>query len=92
MNWWDDGANAIAFSRGNLGFVVINGEAFAVSNPKLPTGLAPGKYCDVLVGGVSTVTPGTCAGQLITVDSNGNASVNLATQTGLVLQAGVSVP
>jgi alpha-amylase len=91
-NWWSNGANAIAFSRGSIGFVAINGETSPVSNPKLATGLAPGKYCDVLAGGVNGTVPPTCFGQTITVDSIGYASVNLAAQTGLVLQAGVSVP
>lgn len=91
-NWWDDGANAIAFSRGNKGFVAINGEASAVSRI-FATGLGAGTYCDVLAGGVDTTAiPHVCIGQAITVDLNGNASVNLAAQTALVLQSGVSVP
>ena len=30
-HWWDNGANAIAFSRGDKGFVAINREATPVS-------------------------------------------------------------
>ncbi len=91
-NWWSNGVNAIAFSRGNMGFVAINGEAFAVSGV-FATGLGAGTYCDVLAGGVnSTVTPRVCIGQAVMVDVNGNASFSLAAQTALVLQAGVSVP
>jgi len=91
-NWWDDGANAIAFSRGNKGFVAINGETFAVSHSFI-TGLGAGTYCDVLAGGVNNaVIPPVCVGQTITVDSNGNANFSLAAQTALVLQTGVSVP
>src|SRR5512146_202916 len=91
-NWWDDGANAIAFSRGNKGFVAINGETIVVSRT-FATGLGAGMYCDVLVGGIdTTVTPHVCIGQTVTVDSNGNASINLAAQSALVLQSGVSVP
>jgi alpha-amylase len=91
-NWWDDGANAIAFSRGNMGFVAINGKASAVART-FTTGLAPGKYCNVLMGGVDVANTVICvAGTPITVDSSGNATFNLPAQTGLVLQAGVSVP
>jgi alpha-amylase len=91
-NWWSNGANAIAFSRGNMGFVAINGEASAVSRI-FATGLGAGTYCDVLAGGVNTtVIPAVCIGQTVTVDTNGNASVSLAAQTGLVLQDGISVP
>jgi alpha-amylase len=91
-NWWSNGANAIAFSRGNMGFVAINGEVSAVSRI-FATGLGAGTYCDVLAGGVNgTVTPRVCIGQTVTVDANGNASVSVPAQTALVLQAGVSVP
>ena len=91
-NWWSNGANAIAFSRGNLGFVAINGETTAVSRV-FTTGLAPGKYCDVLAGGIDTTAfPQVCIGQTVTVDVFGNANISLPAQRGLVLQAGVSVP
>jgi alpha-amylase len=92
LNWWSNGANAISFSRGNQGFVAINGETTAISRP-FTTGLAPGKYCDVLAGGVNTtVSPWVCIGQTVTVDGFGNATISLAAQSGLVLQAGISVP
>jgi alpha-amylase len=92
-NWWDNGANAIAFSRGNLGFVVINSETSTINAHVFATGLAAGKYCDVLAGGVNNgVTPNACLGQTITVDISGNASMTLAALTGLVLQASVTVP
>ena len=92
-NWWDDGANAIAFARAGKGFVVINGEASsAITSQSFATGLAQGNYCDVLAGGISTVAPGTCVGQMITVDSGGNATISLSALTGLVLQAWITVP
>ena len=87
-NWWDDGANAIAFSRGNKGFVAINHETVAISR-SFNTGLAAGTYCDVLGGGV---VASSCAGQTVTVDANGNAPINIAANTALVLEAGVSIP
>lgn len=89
LNWWDDGANAVAFSRGDKGFVVINHEAIALSR-NFVTGLAPGKYCDVLAGGVAQA--GVCAGQTITVDSFGNANIALGANAALVLQQGIGIP
>ncbi len=89
-NWWDNGANAISFSRGNLGFVVINGETSSVITHVFVTGLVAGKYCDVLAGGLNNAN--TCVGQTITVDASGNANITLAALTGLVLQDGVTVP
>jgi alpha-amylase len=53
------------------------------------TGLAAGKYCDVLAGGIAL---GVCVGQTVTVDLNGNASISLAANTALVLLKGVSIP
>lgn len=88
LNWWDNGANAIAFSRGDQGFVAINHETFAISR-SFTTGLAAGTYCDVLVGGVNGAA---CVGQTVTVGAGGNATISLAANTALVLQAGVSIP
>ena len=42
-HWWDDGANAIAFSRGNKGFVAINRNATTLA-ASVTTGLAAGTY------------------------------------------------
>ncbi len=64
-DWWDDGADAIAFSRGERGFVAINGGEEAVE-VATPTGLPDGTYCDVLAGGVAN---GACAGDSVTVEA-----------------------
>ena len=53
------------------------------------TGLAAGKYCDVLGGGANA---GACVGQMVIVGADGRATVSLAANTALVLQTGVSVP
>src|SRR5262245_37453948 len=66
-HWWDDGNNAIAFSRGAKGFVAMNRENIAVQ-ATVSTGLAPGTYCDLLTGGVNGTT---CAGASVDVDSAG---------------------
>ena len=50
-HWWDDGANAIAFSRGDKGFVAINNGSSGAP-VAVVTGLAPGTYCDLLTGGL----------------------------------------
>jgi alpha-amylase len=88
LNWWDNGTNAIAFSRGDKGFVTLNNETYAVTFNSY-TGLAPGNYCDVLGGGVSV---GVCVGRTIIVAVGGVATINLAPHTGVVLQTGISVP
>ena len=44
-NWWDNSKNQIAFSRGNRGFIVFNGENYDM-NEWFTTGLPAGIYCE----------------------------------------------
>jgi alpha-amylase len=46
-HWWDNGANAIAFSRGTKGFVAIN-DGTAALDTTVTTGMTPGTYLDLL--------------------------------------------
>jgi alpha-amylase len=72
-HWWDNGANAIAFSRGDRGFVAINREVTGVA-ATVATGLAPGTYCDRLTGGPAG---GSCAGTAVVVDATGAVALTL---------------
>ena len=72
-HWWDDGDNAIAFSRGDKGFVAINNEAAPVT-ASVTSGLAPGAYCDLLTGGRG---PTGCVGTMLVVDASGTVQVHL---------------
>lgn len=75
-NWWDNNGNQIAFSRGNVGFVAMNNENFAMDTT-LQTGLPSGEYCDVL----SCENPHPPCGEgshcrsPITVNGDGTASI-----------------
>ncbi|MFI5214812.1 MAG: alpha amylase C-terminal domain-containing protein, partial [Gemmatimonadales bacterium] len=80
-HWWDDGANAIAFSRGAKGFVAINGE-LAATAATTATGLPAGSYCDLLTGGL---VAGSCAGTTVVVDSTGAVQVNLAARKAIAI-------
>jgi alpha-amylase len=80
-NWWDNGNNAIAFGRGDKGFVVINKEGNALSR-SFQTGLAAGSYCDVISG--DTVA-GTCSGTVVTVDASGLATLSVAANSAAAL-------
>lgn len=70
-NYWDNGWNKIAFSRGNRGFV-----AFATHNEgfdeTLQTGLPAGVYCDLATGGK---VGSSCAGLSLTVGGDGKGHV-----------------
>ena len=73
-DWWDNGANQIAFGRGDRGFVVLNLQSGALTRT-FKTSLAAGRYCDILSGDfVAGATP-SCTGTTVTVDAQGNASL-----------------
>jgi alpha-amylase len=80
-NWWDNGANAIAFSRGDKGFVAINRESVQVTGP-VATGMAAGTYCDRLTGGP---VGASCAGTAVVVDATGAVQLDLAPLTAIAI-------
>ncbi|HEX6372131.1 MAG TPA: alpha-amylase family protein [Longimicrobium sp.] len=82
--WWDNGANAIAFSRGDRGFVAISREPAAVA-AAVPTGLSAGTYCDVLTGGKAGAA---CAGTSVVVDAAGAVQLRLPANTAVAIHAG----
>lgn len=80
-NWWDDGSNAIAFSRGDRGFVAINREGAPVA-ASIRTGMQPGTYCDLLTGGRGA---GGCAGTSVQVDSTGTIRLALGSNSAVAI-------
>ena len=82
-HWFDDGANAIAFSRGNLGFVAINLEATTLAQT-VATGLPAGTYCDRLTGGL---VGAACVGTAVTVDVSGMVQLSLPAMTAIAIDA-----
>jgi len=82
-HWWDDGANAIAFSRGDKGFVAINREDTTIA-ATIATGMPSGTYCDLLSG---SLPGGACTGTVVVVDSTGSVQVNLAPLTAIAIDA-----
>ncbi|HXK17211.1 MAG TPA: alpha-amylase family protein [Polyangiaceae bacterium] len=86
-NVWDNGANQLAFSRGDRGFVAINHEAAALSQA-LPTGLAAGKYCDVLSGDfvpAAGASNASCGGTVVEVDASGKATLTIAPESAIAI-------
>jgi alpha-amylase len=83
-DWWDNGANAIAFSRGDKGFVAINRESQSVSVAVI-TGLPAGTYCDVLSGGS---TGAGCAGTSVVVTANGTVQLSLSANSAIAIYTG----
>lgn len=73
-NWWDNGDNMIAFSRGNQGFIAFNGQFGANMNNRLQTGLAAGTYCDIISG---NRLGNSCSGASFIVGADGFADINI---------------
>lgn len=78
-NWWINGSDQLAFSRGNLGFVAINNSSYNL-NKRLQTGLKPGSYCNV--GDIKNTN---CKTKVI-VDKNGFADIFVESMNALVIQ------
>ncbi|MGX4692561.1 alpha-amylase [Streptomyces sp. JNUCC 63] len=76
-NWWDNGNNAIAFGRGAKGFVAVNHEPGTLTRT-YQTSLPAGTYCNV-----QNNTP-------VTVNSAGQFTATLGSNTALALYAGRS--
>lgn len=72
-NWANISNLAIAFGRGNRGFVVINKNGGPIST-SLNTGLPSGVYCDIANGDYNN---GQCSGPTVTV-AGGQATFNVA--------------
>ncbi|NUO62189.1 MAG: ATPase [Gemmatimonadaceae bacterium] len=84
-HWWDDGNNAIAFSRGDRGFVAINRESSAVT-ATIATGLPAGSYCDLLTGGKSGAS---CVGTTVVIDASGAIALTLGANSAVAIDGAV---
>ncbi|MDQ0747980.1 alpha-amylase [Streptomyces africanus] len=73
-DWWDNGGDAIAFGRGSKGFVAINHESGSLTRT-YQTSLPAGTYCDVQ----NNTT--------VTVNSNGQLTATLRSNTALAIHA-----
>ncbi len=82
--WWDNGNDAIAFGRGDKGYLVLNDESSALTGRSFHTQLPAGVYCDVFHGDYSA---GSCSGPTYTVDSSGWFRADIAATDGLALYA-----
>jgi len=89
-HWWDNGNNAIAFGRNGKGFVIINKESTPLTQ-KLPTGMPPGRYCDVLSGDFDQTTK-TCTGPTVLVDASGSAIFNVSPGRATAIHVGAGGP
>ena len=74
-NFWTDGDNVIAFSKGSRGWAAFNNGDTA-QTISVQTGLARGRYCDVVTG--APTRSGCAAGSApIVVNTQGKATVTV---------------
>ncbi|MFE9437900.1 alpha-amylase family protein [Streptomyces sp. NPDC006602] len=76
-DWWDNGADAIAFGRGAKGYVAVNHESSGLSRT-YQTSLPAGTYCNVQ----NNTT--------VTVNSSGQFTATLGADTALAIYASKS--
>ncbi|MFF4299368.1 carbohydrate-binding module family 20 domain-containing protein [Streptomyces vinaceus] len=74
-NWWDNGADRIAFGRGTKAYVAVNHESTALTRT-FQSSLPAGDYCDVQ------------SGRTVNVNSAGQFTATLGAGTALALHAG----
>lgn len=79
--WWDNGANAIAFSRGDRGFVAINRESAPIA-ASVGKDLAPGTYCDILSGARAGAG---CTGMSVVVANGGMVALTLTPNMAIAI-------
>ena len=79
-NFWTDGDNAIAFSKGNRGWVAFNNGP-AAKSISVQAGLSKGRYCDVVLG---TPTQSGCANGSapVVLNAQGVATVTVGARCG----------
>ena len=86
-HWWSNGNDAIAFGRGNAGFVVLNHEASALTQT-FQTSLPAGRYCDVAHGDPGA--NGACTGSTYTVGTTGTFTATVPAGESVALYSGAS--
>ncbi|MDF6042082.1 alpha amylase C-terminal domain-containing protein [Streptomyces sp. JH14] len=74
-NWWDNGADQIAFGRGSKAYVAINHEGSSLTRT-FQTSLPAGDYCDIQ------------SGNGVTVNGSGQFTATLGANTAVALQVG----
>jgi alpha-amylase len=76
-HWWDNGGNAIAFSRGTRGFVAINNGTTSLDTT-VTTGMATGTYLDLLTS--SSVVVDSAGAIHLTLSPRSAIAIDTATR------------
>ncbi|MDQ5866646.1 MAG: alpha-amylase family protein [Chloroflexota bacterium] len=88
-DWWTNGAKALAFGRGDLGFVVINLEDTEL-NHTFQTSMPAGTYCDVTKGELAA-DGRSCTGPTVTVNETGQVTAAVPKMSAVAIHGGAKV-
>jgi alpha-amylase len=88
-DWWSNGNAAIAFGRGDRGFVIINREDAELNNI-FQTSMPAGQYCDVTKGELAA-DGRTCTGPTVTVNDTGQITVTVGGMSAVAIHGGAKV-
>ena len=80
--WWDNGGSALAFGRGDKGFVALNNADDALTET-FTTSLSAGTYCNV-----AAASPDDCDGNTVTVGDDGAVQATVPARGALALHTG----
>ncbi|MGQ3888884.1 alpha-amylase [Legionella sp. CNM-1927-20] len=86
-NWWSNGYQAIAFGRGNKGYIAINHEATPLQMT-FQTSLPAGIYCDILHAEYKKGK--SCIGPQYTIDNNGRFTASVQPNDALAFHIGAT--
>jgi alpha-amylase len=88
-DWQSNGGKAIAFGRGDRGFVIINRED-TVLKSTFKTSLPAGTYCDVTKGGLAADGK-SCTGPAVTVSASGQVTAEVPAMSAVAIHGGAKV-
>jgi alpha-amylase len=88
-DWWTNADSAIAFGRGERGFVIINRGDSDLNNT-FQTSMPAGSYCDVTKGELTPDGKG-CTGPTVTVDNAGKVALTVARMSAVAIHGGAKV-
>ena len=85
-DWWSDGSNTIAFSRGDAtstrAWIAIDNDTTAQPSRTYRTGLPAGTYCDIIHG---DVVAGQCSGPTVAVGADGSVTVAVSSKDAVAI-------
>ena len=81
-NWYDDGVNLIAFSRGDRAWIAINNEA---DGEDAHVRDRAARRAATATSSTATASTAACPGSGVVVDGHGNATITVGAQDAVAI-------